>query len=139
VSIALRAGIALQEACPFEGDRVGDLRMWLTADAVCVEFWRPNDLEDAAGNARPGAWTAPPDVDPERLRRVAEHVRAHPRLRAAYPGGVPKPQISILCSEGRDEWVFRDDGRGLRPAAETPPPEAALEAAADPPVRAPGP
>ncbi len=117
LSMADRAGLALDEHSPFHSNRVGDLRGFATADAVCIEFWRPTiDMDPDHHDAQIEDDDTPPAVDTERLNRFIEAVRNHPGVKTAYPHGVPEVIVSLLCNQGRMEWVYREETRRLERA-----------------------
>ena len=123
-AMAARAGMEMDECGPYRGDRVGTLRMWMAADSVTVEFWRPGEgvsHPDALSDDE-GAEDLPPAVDTARLDRVLEHVRGHGAMRNAFPDGIPEITVMLLCNEGRPTWCYGGDARGLHLEEEEPEP-----------------
>ena len=112
--LAAMAGLAMQEFSPFTSARIGTLRMWLTAEAVNVEFWRPGEFSRHADSKAPfDDDSLPPVVDIGRLDRILVHVRNHKAMRAAFPGGVPGCEVALLCNAGRRTWFYGGPDKGL--------------------------
>ncbi len=117
LSMADRAGLELDEHSPFHSNKIGDLRGFASADSVCIEFWRPTiDTDPDHHDAQIEDNDTPPAVATEHLNRFIEAVRNHPGVKTAYPQGVPEVVVSLLCNQGRMEWVYREETQRLERA-----------------------